>query len=59
VYIDIVAMLIESYALESVWLLVEVIVSNHIVFTFFNESVRYIQVRLLRSWYQCSVIKCA
>jgi hypothetical protein len=46
-YMSIVAMLIESYALESIWLLAVVILREHSVFSFFVESVLYIEVSSL------------
>jgi hypothetical protein len=41
---NIVAMIIESYVLESVWLLAEVIFWNHPGVVFFDESTAYIEV---------------
>jgi hypothetical protein len=41
---DVVAMLIESYILESLWLLIAVIIRNEVASVFFNESVLYIEV---------------
>jgi multisubunit Na+/H+ antiporter MnhC subunit len=45
-YMTIVAMLIESYALESVWLLTSVIISKQAASLFFLGSVPYIEVSL-------------
>jgi hypothetical protein len=43
-YMNIVAMIIESYALESTWLLITVIIQNRVDSAFFNESTVYIEV---------------
>ncbi|KAF7762320.1 hypothetical protein Agabi119p4_8913 [Agaricus bisporus var. burnettii] len=43
-YMKIVAMLIESYALESIWILTQTIVLFHPVLAFFAESRPYIQI---------------
>jgi hypothetical protein len=43
-YLNIVAMIIESYVLESVWLLVMVILWNQSAGAFFTESSVYIEV---------------
>jgi hypothetical protein len=41
---NIVAIIIESYALESTWLLIVSIFWHHAVIPFFSKSVRYIEV---------------
>jgi hypothetical protein len=43
-YVNIVSMLVESYALEPIWLLMGAILRNLAVGAFFAESVRYIEV---------------
>jgi hypothetical protein len=41
---NIVAMIIESYALETIWLLAVAVMWNHVAKIFFSESVPYIEV---------------
>jgi hypothetical protein len=45
-YMNVVAILIESYAMESIWLLVLTIIGNRVVTVaiFFQETVHYIEV---------------
>jgi hypothetical protein len=59
-YLNIVAMLIESYALESIWLLAIAMTANQgISVIFFAESVYYIEVSSPSSAYQHYIMKCA
>jgi hypothetical protein len=44
-YMNAVAILIESYALESIWLLAGAIIWGTVTLIFFDESVFYIEVR--------------
>jgi hypothetical protein len=45
-YMHVVVMLIESYVLESIWLLAMVIFFDQAVFSFFGASLFYIEVSL-------------